>query len=100
MTLSFDEASYPPMTPTPANEALLGELDRASRDLGFGTVEAFDPAKRGAGDIGFIAHLLPALDGLGSGGGENTHAPGESMLLDTLTPMAQRSAILIYRLTR
>ncbi len=99
-TLSFDDASYPPMTPTPGNEALLGDLDRASRDLGLGAVEALDPAKRGAGDIGFIAHLLPGLDGLGGGGGENSHAPGESMLLDTLTPMAQRAAILIYRLTR
>ena len=99
-TLRFDDASYPPMTPTPGNEALLGELDRASRDLGLGPVAALDPAKRGAGDIGFIAHLLPGLDGLGSGGGENTHAPGESMLLDTMTPMAQRAAVLIYRLTR
>ena len=90
----------PPMTPTPGNEALLRELDRASGDLGLGKVAALDPAKRGAGDIGFIAHLLPGLDGLGSGGGENTHAPGESMLLDTMTPMAQRAAILIYRLTR
>jgi glutamate carboxypeptidase len=99
-TLRFDDASYPPMTPTPGNEALLNELDHASRDLGLGPVAALDPAKRGAGDIGFIAHLLPGLDGLGSGGGENTHAPGESMLLDTMTPMAQRAAVLIYRLTR
>ena len=99
-TLRFDDASYPPMTPTAGNEALLGELDRASRDLGLGAVAALDPAKRGAGDIGFIAHLLPGLDGLGSGGGENSHAPGESMALDTMTPMAQRAAILIYRLTR
>ncbi len=99
-TLRFDDASYPPMTPTPGNETLLGELDRASRDLGLGAVAALDPAKRGAGDIGFIAHLLPGLDGLGGGGGENTHAPGESMALDTMTPMAQRAAVLIYRLTR
>lgn len=99
-TLKFDQASYPPMAPTPENEALLRQLDRASRDLGLGKVEALDPARRGAGDIGFVAHRLPGLDGLGGGGGENTHAPGESMLLDTLTPMAQRSAILIYRLTR
>ena len=61
---------------------------------------ALDPAERGAGDIGFIAHLLPCLDGLGSGGGGNSHAPGEYTGLDTLTPMAQRAAVLIYRLTR
>jgi glutamate carboxypeptidase len=99
-TLRFDDGAYPPMTPTPANEALLQVLDGASRDLGLGPVAALDPAKRGAGDIGFIAHLLPCLDGLGSGGGENTHAPGEYTGLDTLTPMAQRAAVLIHRLGR
>ena len=99
-TLRFDEASYPPMTPTAGNDALLRELDRASRDLGQGAVEALDPADRGAGDIGFIAHLLPCLDGLGSGGGGRSHAPGEYLGLDTLTPMTQRAAVLIYRLSR
>jgi glutamate carboxypeptidase len=99
-TLRFDDGSYPPMTPTPGNEALLRELDGASRDLGLGAVAALDPALRGAGDIGFVSHLLPALDGLGSGGGEHSHAPGEYTGLDTLTPMAQRAALLMYRLTR
>jgi glutamate carboxypeptidase len=99
-TLRFDDGAYPPMTPTPGNEALLQVLDAASRDLGLGPVPALDPGERGAGDIGFIAHLLPGLDGLGSDGGGNSHAPGEYTGLDTLTPMAQRAAVLIYRLTR
>jgi glutamate carboxypeptidase len=99
-TLRFDEGAYPPMTPTPGNHELLKALDGASRDLGLGPVEALDPADRGAGDIGFISHLLPSLDGLGSGGGANSHAPGEYTDLATLTPMAQRAAVLIYRLTR
>jgi glutamate carboxypeptidase len=99
-TLHFDDGAYPPMTPTPGNEALLQVLDAASRDLGLGPVPALDPGDRGAGDIGFIAHLLPGLDGLGSDGGGNSHAPGEYTGLDTLTPMAQRAAVLIYRLTR
>lgn len=99
-TLRFDDGAYPPMTPTPGNEALLQALDGASRDLGLGPVAALDPADRGAGDIGFISHLLPSLDGLGSGGGGNSHAPGEFTGLDTMTPMAQRAAVLIYRLTR
>jgi glutamate carboxypeptidase len=99
-TLRFDEGAYPPMAPTPENEALLGVLDGASRDLGLGPVPALDPGDRGAGDIGFIAHLLPCLDGLGSGGGGNSHAPGEYTGLDTMTPMAKRAAVLIYRLTR
>ena len=99
-TLRFDDGAYPPMAPTPGNEALLQVLDGASRDLGLGPVPALDPGERGAGDIGFIAHLLPGLDGLGSGGGGNSHAPGEYTDLATLTPMAQRAAVLIYRLTR
>ncbi len=99
-TLRFDDGAYPPMTPTPGNEQLLEALDGASQDLGLGPVAALDPANRGAGDIGFIAHLLPCLDGLGSGGGGNSHAPGDYTGLDTLTPMAQRAAVLIHRLTR
>lgn len=99
-TLRFDDASYPPMAPMPGNASLLRELDVASRDLGLGAVEALDPGERGAGDIGFVAHLLPSLDGLGSGGGENAHAPGEYAGLETLTPMAQRAALLIHRLSR
>ena len=99
-TLRFDDAAYPPMTPTPGNEALLQVLDGASRDLGLGPVPALDPGRRGAGDIGFIAHLLPSLDGIGSGGGGNSHAPGEYTDPATLIPTAQRAAILIYRLTR
>ena len=99
-TLRFDDGAYPPMTPTAGNEALLAVLDGASRDLGLGPVAALDPADRGAGDIGFIAHLLPSLDGLGSGGGGNSHAPGEYTDLATMAPMAQRAALLIYRLTR
>jgi glutamate carboxypeptidase len=99
-TLRFDEAAYPPMAPTPGNEELLKVLDGASRDLGLGPVPALDPGDRGAGDIGFIAHLLPCLDGLGSDGGGHSHAPGEFTGIDTLTPNAQRVAILIHRLTR
>jgi glutamate carboxypeptidase len=98
-TLRFDDAAYPPMTPKPGNEALLQTLDGASRDLGLAPVPALDPGSRGAGDIGFIAHLLPSLDGIGSGGGGNSHAPGEYTDLGTLVPMAQRAAILIYRLS-
>ncbi len=99
-TLRFDEAAYPPMAPTPGNEELLKVLDGASRDLGLGPVPALDPGDRGAGDIGFIAYLLPCLDGLGSDGGGHSHAPGEFTGIDTLTPNAQRVAVLIYRLTR
>lgn len=98
-TLVFHE-SYPAMTPTPGNEALLAVLDGASRDLGQGPVAALDPGKRGAGDIGFVAHLAPGLDGLGSAGGANAHAPGEYTDATSLLPMAKRTAILLHRLSR
>ena len=98
-TLVFHE-SYPAMTPTPGNEALLAQLDAASRDLGQGAVQALDPGKRGAGDIGFVAHLAPGLDGLGSEGGANAHAPGEYTDIASLLPMATRTAVLLHRLSR
>jgi glutamate carboxypeptidase len=89
----------PAMTPTPANDALLVDLSRVSEDLGFGKMTAIDPGERGAGDIAFISHLIPGLDGLGSMGG-NAHAPGEWAELDSLPMLTKRAAILIYRLTR
>ncbi|HMQ03302.1 MAG TPA: M20/M25/M40 family metallo-hydrolase [Pyrinomonadaceae bacterium] len=90
----------PAMTPVEGNYALLRELDRVSRDLGFGPVEALDPGDRGAGDIAFISHLIPGLDGIGVGGGHNSHAKGESAQLDTLPMLTKRAAVLMYRLTR
>ena len=76
------------------------QLDQASRDLGFGPVEALDPGDRGAGDIAYVSHLLPGLDGIGIGGGENSHAKGEAARVDTMPMLTKRAAVLIYRLTR
>lgn len=89
----------PAMTPTDGNRALLARLDQVSRDLGFGEMKPGDPGERGAGDIAFVSHLLPSLDGLGARGG-NSHAPGEWVELDSLPMQIKRAAILIYRLTR
>jgi glutamate carboxypeptidase len=89
----------PAMSPTEGNYALLKVLDTASQDLGFGKIEAQDPGERGAGDIAYVAHLLPGLDGLGATGGR-AHAKGEFADLDTLPRQIKRAAILIYRLTR
>jgi glutamate carboxypeptidase len=91
--------SYPPMSPTPENYALLDELSGISEALGYGTVEAFDPGSRGAGDISFVAPYIPGLDGLGVRGG-NSHAEGEYMDMDSLVRQTQRAALMIYRLTR
>lgn len=90
----------PAMTPVEGNYALLKQLDRASRDLGFGPVEALDPGERGAGDIAYISDLIPGLDGIGMGGGRNSHATGESASAESLAMLTKRAAILIYRLTR
>ncbi len=89
----------PSMPPTAGNYAILKELDAVSQDLGFGKIEAQDPGERGAGDISYIANLLPSLDGLGATG-RNAHASGEYVDLDTLPRQIKRTALLIYRLTR
>lgn len=96
--ISFEDG-YPAMTPTEGNTALLKQLNQVSQDLGYGTIEALDPGERGAGDIGFISHLIPGLDGIGARGG-NAHAPGEWADLESLPMLIKRAAVLIYRLSR
>lgn len=93
------EDRYPAMTPNEGNYQLLKELDQVSQDLGAGKMEALDPGERGAGDIAFVSHLIPGLDGIGASGG-GAHAPGEFVDLDTLSMLTKRAAILLYRLTR
>ena len=94
------EDGIPAMTPSEGNYALLKQLDQVSRDLGSGPVEALDPGDRGAGDVAYISGIIPGLDGLGIGGGENSHAKGEFATVATLPMLTKRAAILIYRLTR
>lgn len=93
------EDSYPAMEATPANLALLAQLNQVSHDLGFGNVEACDPNARGAGDVSFVAPYLPSMDGLGARGG-GAHTPGDYADLKSMPELAKRTAILIYRLTR
>ncbi len=89
----------PSMPPTEGNYAILRQLDAVSRDLGFEKIEAIDPGERGAGDISYIADLIPGLDGLG-GTSKNAHARGEATDLSVLPKQIKRAALLIYRLTR
>ena len=89
----------PAMPPTEGNYELLKKLDAVSQDLGFEKISALDPGERGAGDISFIAHLIPGLDGLGATG-RGAHARGEYADLDTMPRQIKRAALLIYRLTR
>ncbi|HVF45946.1 MAG TPA: M20/M25/M40 family metallo-hydrolase [Pyrinomonadaceae bacterium] len=90
----------PAMTPVEGNYALLKQLDQVSRDLGYGTIEALDPGDRGAGDVAYVSNLLPALDGIGIGGSQNSHAKGESASVENFAMLTKRAALLIYRLTR
>lgn len=97
-TITFAD-SYPSMPPTDGNMALLGVLDQVSRDLGFGPVEAWDPGKRGAADISFVADQVDAMGGLGVMG-SGAHTPRETIDLTTLPALTQRAALLIYRVSR
>lgn len=97
--ISFEDG-IPAMTPVDGNYALLKQLDQVSRDLGFGSVEALDPGDRGAGDVAYISGIIPGLDGIGIGGGNNSHAKGESASVENLPMLTKRAAIMIYRLTR
>lgn len=89
----------PAMEPTPENEKVLAMLNQVSLDLGFGEVKAGDPGSRGAGDISYVAKYVACLDGLGASG-KGAHAPGETINIKEFPKLIQRTAILIYRLTR
>jgi glutamate carboxypeptidase len=89
----------PGMAPTPGNQRLAALVDQASRDLGLGPVAAGDPGSRGAGDISYVAQYVDCLDGLGASG-KGAHAPGETINMKEFPRLVERTALLLYRLTR
>jgi glutamate carboxypeptidase len=89
--------SYPAMGPTQGNKELLEVLSQVSKDLGHEAVVAYDPLKRGAADVSFVAAYVDCLDGLGTMG-SGGHTPQETVNLKTIEALTQRTAILIYRL--
>ena len=89
--------SYPAMGPTEGNKALLSILNEISLSLGQDGVTAYDPGKRGAADISFVADYVDGLDGLGTMG-NGAHTPKETVNLKTMNALIQRTAIFIYRL--
>ena len=95
-TITFIDG-YPAMSPTPGNEKLLQQLSQVSQDLGQGEVTAYDPGKRGAADISFVAGYVDGLDGLGAIG-DGAHTTDENVDLSTLPMLIERTAILMYRL--
>lgn len=95
--IEFTEG-YPAMPTTDGNLAILGVFSQVSQDLGQGEVKPYDPNRRGAGDIAFVADLVDCLDGLGVQGG-GAHSPNEYVELNSIEDIVKRSAILIHRLT-
>lgn len=92
------EDGYPPMAPTAGNAALLERYSEASQALGFGSIRALDPMRRGAGDSAFVAPYVDTISGLGAMG-DGLHTTGETIDLKALPMQAKRAALMIYRLT-
>lgn len=90
---------YPAMAPTEGNLALLTLLSQTSQDLGYGPVTAYDPGRRGAADIAFVADFVDALDGIGIEG-KGAHALNEEIDLNTLPMLIERAAVLMYRISQ
>jgi glutamate carboxypeptidase len=97
--ISFDPGGYPPMPPTEGNRALLARLNAVNRDMGLAEMGELDPAKRGAGDISFVAGDVDGLVGLGPAG-SGSHAPGERVDIGSIFKQAKRAAILMSRLVK
>ena len=95
-TISFTD-SYPAMVPSEGNKLLLTILNEVSLSLGHKGVTAYDPGKRGAADISFVADYVDGLDGLGTMG-TGAHTPKETVNLKTMNALIQRTAVFIYRL--
>ena len=95
--ISFDADAYPPMPPSEANRALLGRLNTVNRDMGLAEMGELDPAKRGAGDISFVAADVDGLVGLGPAT-EGSHTDKEAVDVPSISKQAKRAAILMSRL--
>ena len=97
-TITFKD-TYPPHAPTEAGRNLLQLYSKASVDTGYGEIGALPPADRGAGDLNFVAPIIPGVDGLGAHG-SGAHTDNEDLELASIERGAVRAAVLIYRLTR
>ncbi|MFT7286777.1 MAG: glutamate carboxypeptidase [Halieaceae bacterium] len=91
--------SYPPMAPSEGNRRLAEQLSGINEALGRGPMLIWDPLKRGAADVSFVAPYTDALAGLGAIG-KGGHTPKESLELSSMALAIKRAAILIYRLSR
>jgi glutamate carboxypeptidase len=97
-TITFDDG-YPSMPVTDAGERLLALFDGASRALGYPGVSSTPPESRGAGDVSFVASIIPGIDGLGVDG-SGAHSPTELVYLPSIRMSAERAAVFMARLAR
>jgi len=95
-TISFTDR-YPAMPVIPEGERLLSMYSAASQALGYPPVGTSAPESRGAGDISFIAPMIPGIDGLGVDG-RGAHSPSELVYLPSLRMSAERAAVFMSRL--
>jgi glutamate carboxypeptidase len=97
--ISFNDDEYPPMPPTAGNRALLARLNLVNTDMGFPQMGELDPAKRGAGDISFVAAEVDGLVGLGPAS-DGSHTAAETVDIPSIFKQAKRAAILMSRLAK
>ncbi|WP_419418553.1 M20/M25/M40 family metallo-hydrolase [Legionella sp. D16C41] len=97
--VTFKEPT-PAMPATQNNQSLLRQYSFLSQKIGKGEVSAYDPIKRGASDISYVANKVPYnLAGLGAIG-SGAHTEEEQISISGLTTNTQRAALLIHQLTR
>ena len=87
------------MPPTKGNRALLERLNSVNADMGLPAMGELDPAKRGAGDISFVAADVDGLAGLGPAS-DGSHTDKEVVDIPSIFKQAKRAAILMSRLAR
>jgi glutamate carboxypeptidase len=98
-TITFGEG-YPTLPPTPGNDALLALYNKASEDLGLGTVTAVSPDRAGAADVSFVStEVKSAIDAVGMKGADD-HSPNETADMTSLAIQAKRAAVTLLRLSK
>jgi glutamate carboxypeptidase len=97
--ISVDDDGHPPIPPTAGNRALLAKLNVVNGDMGLAQMGELDPARRGAGDISFVAADVDGLVGLGPAS-DGSHTDKEVVDIPSIAKQAKRAAILMSRLAR